>query len=82
MSSTARQVENAINLVIAGAMREVDNGTGTVSYADIMYAVGRALSDWLDNDEEIAADLVAELFVEHIRDKSAKTDAESDDPAD
>lgn len=60
MSATPRQVSRAVGLVIAGAMRDVDNGTG-LCFTDVMFAVSRELKDWLEAEEEIGRMVTAEM---------------------
>jgi hypothetical protein len=51
MSVTERQVANAVGLIIAGAMSDVDNGNGTASA--IFFAVASELSDWLEGEPDL-----------------------------
>lgn len=61
MSATPRHVSTAVGLVIAGAMRDVDNGTG-LSATDVYFAVLRELKDWTEGEEELGR-LLAEDIV-------------------
>lgn len=62
MSATPRHVSTAVGLIIAGAMRDVDNGTG-LSTTDVYFAVARELKDWLEGQTEqgrlLSEDLVS-----------------------
>lgn len=66
MSATPRQVSTAVGLIIAGAMRDVDNGT-SLSAVDIYHAVARELADRMEGEPELIADLVEQVFAQHIR---------------
>lgn len=85
MSVTERQVANAIGLIIAGAMRDVDNGIGTASA--IYFAVARELSDWLEGEPELYATIFKgsnsttesryEMLFAHVTPNAARQIAES-----
>lgn len=55
INSLVRRVENSVNLVINGAMRDVDNGTLTdqpddnVALEKIIGVVNRVVGDWSEN---------------------------------
>jgi hypothetical protein len=60
MSATPRHVSTAVGLVIAGAMREVDNEQG-ISSTDVYFAVLRELKDWVEGETDIAKLLAEDL---------------------
>lgn len=66
MSATPRHISTAVGLIIAGAMRDVDNGTG-LSVTDVYHAVARELCDWMEGEPELIADMVEQVFDKHIR---------------
>lgn len=50
MTATYRQVQSAVNLIINGAMRDIDTGSGTVDKSDnletVLDAVIGVVDDW------------------------------------
>ncbi len=54
MSATIRQVENAVGLIISGALRAAEYGPGVTEEQyriQVLLAVTREVGDWLESDD-------------------------------